>query len=189
MADTSSSLAPCPWHPHLCTRSGERCLTPPSWSHPPSILPLILKHISSPYLIMYMLVIHHPQPFIFGCSSSHREKNYQVMSQHPRLYPEIPLASHQLSNPPSPNNISPLITQNSAMLLWPLLLTLLLPLLLTFLPSLLLLCCCYAVVVTTDVATAIDSVISTYVSTDITHVIDIAVATIIATNIVTDIAT
>ena len=108
---------------------------------PPGRIPLqfSLQHwnlTSPPYLIiLHILVIHHPQPFSFGCSSSHREKLSGNVPHSTRWYP-----SHPVNSPtPLTQYYKPTRTQNCDMLLWSLLLILLLPFLLT----LSLLCCCY----------------------------------------------
>ena len=87
-----------PWYPPLCTSSVICCLTPPQWSHST----LILFSTLEPNLPSL------PNP-AYGDPSPHRSvwavppptvETYQVITQCPQLHPGVPLASHQLSNPP-----------------------------------------------------------------------------------------
>ena len=114
--------------PSVCVRSGTVSLAP-SFVHlfiyrlsrplPGHILlqfyPQHWNLTSPPYLIMCM-VIHHPQPLSWSCSSSHRE-TYQVMPQHPRLHSGVTLAFHQLANPIT-NQYSPPTLQTHPCTKW-----------------------------------------------------------------------
>ena len=103
-----SALVQCPWCPPLCTYSGICYLTPLAGHIPLQISLQYWNLISPPYLILHMLVIHHPQPCSVLAVPPPTVKNYYpgdvpMSPTPPGGTPHIP-STLQLS---SPNTISP----------------------------------------------------------------------------------